>query len=87
MPSGFGPTKIGGAMTSAPTAISLGPNSINAVAPGVDANIRNAEFNGTQWTTTFLGILGGHIGLPSRYRFSVDFVTVDVAPRSLSVGR
>ena len=78
-----GPETIGThAMTSAPTAVSLAPGTFNVVAPGGDANLRNAEFDGTTWTTDFAGVMGDHIALPSRYRFSLDLVTVD-SPRSL----
>ncbi|MEP6968542.1 MAG: hypothetical protein ABI906_10730 [Pseudomonadota bacterium] len=80
-----GPETIGtDAMTSAPTAVSIAPATFNVVAPGVDDNnLRHAEFDGTTWITSFAGLLGDHVGLPTRYRFSVDFVQANTA-RSLN---
>jgi hypothetical protein len=77
----YGPESFQGDMTSAPTAISVSPNHLNVLAPGKDQNIYHRAFDGAGWTPAFWDELGGHVVLPTRYRFSVDFVTCD-EPRS-----
>lgn len=63
-------------MTSAPTAITIQPDWLDVFAPGTDKNVYHRQFNGSAWSPVLWDQLGGHIRLPSRYRFSVDFVTV-----------
>jgi hypothetical protein len=70
---------LGGSMTSAPTAIVVAPNRLDIFAPGKDQNLYHRSWNGVTWTPAGWEQLGGHIKLPTRYRFSVDFVTVDTA--------
>ncbi len=75
----YGPESFGGSMTSAPTAISVAPSRLNVLAPGTDQNIYHRAFNLAVWNPVLWEQLGGHMTLPTRYRFSVDFVTVDTA--------
>nr|MDQ2687875.1 hypothetical protein [Armatimonadota bacterium] len=77
---------LGGHITSSPTAISTAPNRLDVLAPGIDGNIHWRLWDGSAWQGAFgspFSPLENGIALPSRYRFSVDFVTVDTA-RSLN---
>ncbi|MDQ6700898.1 MAG: hypothetical protein M3Z36_12030, partial [Acidobacteriota bacterium] len=73
-------------MTSGPTAISIAPNRLDVFAPGSNLNpqpdvpaqyvIYHKAFNVSAWQpANWFEALGGRIRLPSRYRFSVDYVT------------
>ncbi len=67
------------AMTSAPTAVAAALNRLDLLVPGSDANIYHKAWNGVTWNPAGWEQLGDHTHLPTRYRFSVDFVTVDTA--------
>jgi Repeat of unknown function (DUF346) len=79
-----GPTAIGGTnITSAPTAISIAPGQINAVAPSSDDKLHSALFENGAWAPDpFADFMVDQIGIPTRYKFSVDYVFCDT-PRSL----
>jgi hypothetical protein len=79
-----GPTGVGGKnITSAPTAISIAPGQINAVAPSSDDKLHSALFENGAWApNSFADFMVDRIGIPTRYQFSVDYVFCDTA-RSL----
>ena len=80
-----GPTEVGGTnITSAPTAISIAPGQINAVAPSSDGKLHSALFENGAWAPgSFADFMVDKIGIPTRYKFSVDYVFCDTA-RSLN---
>jgi hypothetical protein len=79
-----GRESFGGNFTSGPTAISPAPNWINVIAPGTDNNLYDRVWNGAVWQPNIWGLIGsGHMKLPTRYRFSVDYVHVTTT-RSLN---
>jgi Repeat of unknown function (DUF346) len=61
---------------SGPTAVSPTQNWINLVGPGIDSDIYSKVWNGTSWVPTNFEQVGSGLKLPTRYRFSVDFVHV-----------
>ena len=72
---------LGGAMTSGPTAITPTTDRIEVFGPGSDHGLYQKTWNGTAWEPDWGNL--GTVWLPTRYRFSVDFVQVDTA-RSLN---
>ncbi len=80
-----GPTTVGGTnITSAPTAISIAPGQINAVVPSSDNKLHSALFEGGAWAADpFADFMVDQIGIPTRYKFSVDYVFCETA-RSLN---
>ncbi|HEY1416229.1 MAG TPA: hypothetical protein VGF42_10160 [Caulobacteraceae bacterium] len=80
-----GPITVGGTnITSAPTAISIAAGQINAVAPSSDNKLHSALFEAGAWAADpFADFMVDQIGIPTRYKFSVDYVFCDTA-RSLN---
>jgi hypothetical protein len=76
-----GPQALSSDISSAPTAILAGENQIHLVRPSTSRKVYHSIWNGPVWTPW--GILGGQMALPTRYKFSVDYVQVDHA-RSLN---
>ena len=58
--------------TSGPTAISPSLNWIKVVAPDNSNNLYSRVGDGTTWNPALWQQIGGHVHLPTRYKFSVD---------------
>jgi hypothetical protein len=69
-------------IASTPTVLATAPHQLQIVAPGTDGNLYHKQWKETGWEPVGWQQLGDHTRLPSRYRFSIDYVRVHTA-RSL----
>lgn len=74
-----GRESLGGRFTAGPTAITPSLNQILLLAPGTGGDILPRKFAASYWEP---GLDGVQIWIPTRYRFSVDYVHC-TNPRSL----